>query len=393
MRIVIDLTALADNFSGMERYALNLVRELLKQRKEHHYILIFKEEIHEAFSQYKDSSLVETLILPRRNKLWFYQATLYGAVRRMQADLFFFPAFPAPLFLRKKGIVNTIFDMGCWDCADTMTGRMVQYFRLMYRNAARCSSYIVTISEFSKTRIHEILGVAREKILVAPCAVSEEFYQLPAGDVNTGGEKNPVASRDVNTAGGESFFSDQTPGTIMETYHLPEKYILCLSTLEPRKNLKLLIEAYAELAAENGCDYDLVLAGRKGWKMDEVLNHIPPEAVQRIHITGYIEDRDLPPLYSHAKLFVFPSHYEGFGIPPLEAMACGVPVLCSNIEVLREVLGDQAEYFVSDDRESLKTALLDCLDESHVFPPRESLISYSRKYSYKESVKVLERAF
>ncbi len=365
MRIVIDLTALADNFSGMERYALNLVQELLEQSKEHHYTLIFKEEIHEAFGKYKDSPLVETLILPRRNKLWFYQVTLYGAVRRMQADLFFFPAFPAPFFLRKKRIVNTIFDMGCWDCADAMTGKMVQYFRLMYRNAGRHSRYIVTISEFSKKRIHEILRVPEERILVVPCAVPENFYQL----------------------------SDRNWNTVMETYHLPDKYLLCLSTLEPRKNLKLLIEAYAELTAESGCDYDLVLAGRKGWKMDEVLNHIPSEVVQRIHITGYIEDQDLPLLYSHARLFVFPSRYEGFGIPPLEAMACGTPVLCSDIEVLREVLGNWAEYFVGDDKESLKTALADCLDDSHAFLPCESLTAYSRKYSYKESAKVLEGIF
>ncbi len=361
MKIVVDLTALADNFSGMERYALNLVQELLEQNKGHQYLLIFKDEIHSAFKKYESCSFVEMMILPRKNKLWFYQVTLYRAMRKLEADMFFFPAFPSPFFLRKDGIVNTIFDMGCWDCPDTMTRKMVWYFRLMYRNAARHSQYIVTISQFSKNRILEILKVDWRKILVVSCGVSEKFYQESSSDWNS----------------------------IKEKYKLPENYLLCLSTLEPRKNLRLLIESYSELVEQNRIECDLVLAGRKGWKMDEMFNGISKTTVQRIHTTGYVEDQDLPTLYARAKLFVFPSIYEGFGIPPLEAMACGVPVLCSDIEVLQEVLDGHAEYFISNDKESLKNSLVRCLDKKHCFPSSEELIAYSRKYSYASSAEML----
>lgn len=363
MKIAVDLTSLADNFTGIERFALNVTEEMLRQNKSNQYILVFKEEIYGAFKEYEDCPMIDMLVLPRRNKLWFYQITLYGALRKLKADIFFFPAFPAPFFLRKKGMVNTIFDMGCWDCPDAMTGKMACYFRIMYRNAVKHSERIVTISEFSSRRIQKILGVAREKISIVYCAVSDDLYEEP-----------------------ESSWEK-----VREVYELPEKYLLCLSTLEPRKNLQLLLQAFAELIGEGSCEYDLVLAGRKGWKLDEVLGNIPQTIAQRIHITGYVEEQDLPMLYAHAKLFVFPSRYEGFGIPPLEAMASGVPVLCSDLEVLREVLGEKAEYFRSDDRESLKAALSRCLESGHVFPAREELITYSRRYSYKSSARQLCR--
>lgn len=363
MKIVIDLTSLADNFSGFERFALNMAREMVRQDRHNRYILLFKGEVYPDFLRYQEDKRLRMLVLPKRNKLWFYQVTLCRALMRIRADIYFFPAFPSPYFFRKRGIWNTIHDLGCWDCPQTMPWKMVYYFRLMYRNAAKCSERIITISSFSRKRIEKILNVDSNRITVVYCGVSENFYQ---NDIDSW---QPVK----------------------EKYQLPDKYLLCLSTLEPRKNLGLLTEAYAELLAEGVQCPPLVLAGRKGWKMEQFLSGIPEEYKYKICTTGFIEEGDLPLLYAHAQWFVFPSLYEGFGIPPLEAMASGCRVVSSDAEAMREVLGEYAVYFKNGDKGSLKQVLGGCLNGDITGRDSSELREYSRRFDYAGSTRKLIR--
>lgn len=357
MKIVIDLTSLADNFSGIERFALNTAKELLRLDQKNQYLLVFKGEVYPEFRGYSGS--VEMTVLPVKKKLWFYQVTLCRALKRINADYYLFPAFPSPYFFRKKGIIDTIHDLGCWDCPETMTKKMVLYFRLMYRKAAKHSEKILTVSEFSRRRIQRILKVQPEKIKVVYNGVSENIYQQ--GKTNW----------------------EQIRGR----YHIRKPYMLCLSTLEPRKNISLLISAYGEMLEETGCRYDLVLAGRRGWKLDKLLDTVFSESRGRVIITGHVAEEDLPGIYRNAELFVFPSIYEGFGIPPLEAMAAGKPVICSDIEVLRETLGEHAVYFKSDDKESLKTVLCAFMDGKLEVPSPDELMRFSKRYTYKRTAK------
>lgn len=328
MKILIDLTSLADNFSGIERFAMNMALQLTKKR-EHSYLLVFKGTVHEAFSQTAQQENVETVVLRGGNKLLFNQLLLPLGLYRQKADVFFFPAFPEPVLFFRKNTVTTIHDMGCWDCGETMTTLSKWYFRISYRKSMACCKRLVTVSEFSKGRIQNVGHIPREKVKVAYNGVSEVF------------------------------FSGKAPsGALKEKYKLPDDYLLCLSTLEPRKNLQLLVKAYEALILEGNTLPPLVLAGRKGWKMDDLLEGIAPQVVEKLHFTGFIDDEDLPAIYAGAKLFVFPSKYEGFGIPPLEAMAAGCPVLSSDAASLPEVLADAASYFKSENLESLKSALL-----------------------------------
>lgn len=358
MKIAIDLTSLADNFSGFERFALNITKELLEKEKRNTYILIFKYEIYPYFTKYKNDVNIAVVVLPRRQKLWFYQVTLYRALRKIRSDVFIFPAFPSPLLFRAKGIVNTIHDLGCWDCSGTMTFKMVQYFRLMYRNAARNSQFIITVSEFSKMRIRKILGVESDRICVVYNGIEDNMYRTPKNNWQY----------------------------VRKKYGLPECFILCLSTLEPRKNLQLLLNVYIDILKNGRCPYKLVLAGRKGWKMDAVLNKIPEKYKQDIVFTGYIDEEDLPQIYRHAYVFVFPSLYEGFGIPPLEAMATGCQVISSDAEALREVLSDCAIYFENNNIDSLRNVLLNYIEGNYKKIPQNKLIEYSKKFSYSVSV-------
>ena len=329
MKICIDLTSLADNLSGIERYAACISLEMIKQFDEE-YVLIFKKEISSLFSELCERENVETVVLRDCNKLLFNQVRLPLAISKIKADWFIFLAFPVPILIFKRNMVETIHDITCWDYPETMNGIMSFYFRLSHAVAIRKCKAIITISNYSRMRIQERLGYPENKTWLIYCGIDQERFVAKQNKYNE----------------------------IIRKYHLPDRYILSLSTLEPRKNLKLLIEAYDSLINEGYDLPNLVLAGRKGWKMEELLNTVSEVTISNIYFTGFVADDDLPEIYAMAKLFVFPSMYEGFGIPPLEAMCCGTPVLSSNAASLPEVLEDAAIFFENNNLESLKRELI-----------------------------------
>jgi glycosyltransferase involved in cell wall biosynthesis len=150
--------------------------------------------------------------------------------------------------------------------------------------------------------------------------------------------------------------------TLKRSYGLPdEPYALSLSTFEPRKNIAHVIRCYSRLVAERQVgDMRLVLVGTRGWKMEEILSELDRSAQvrDRIVVTGFVPDRDLAPIYSHALMFLYPSLYEGFGLPPLEAMQCGIPVITSNTSSLPEVVGDSGILVPPTDSDALCQAVL-----------------------------------
>lgn len=364
MKILIDLTSLADNFSGIERFAACLASEMIKNNN-NQYILLFKEKIHPVFSEQKKSSHVEIVILQRCNKLIFNQIRLTMEIYKYKADAYLFLAFPVPVFLFRKNMISTIHDICCWDCPETMNGMSKWYFRLSHRIAMLKCKRIITISHFSEKRIVERLKYNKNKIWTIYCGVDEVFCQY---------HKAP------------SDFE------ILKKYKLPRKYILSLSTLEPRKNLKLLVQAYEKITQNNVACVPLVLAGRKGWKIDELLSDIDPQVVKKILFTGFVDDEDLPVIYGNASLFVFPSMYEGFGIPPLEALTCGAKVLSSDASSLPEVLGQCACYFKSNDLKDLEDKLFYLIkndDEENV--AEEIIKDQLKKYDWKTEANKLLR--
>jgi glycosyltransferase involved in cell wall biosynthesis len=145
-------------------------------------------------------------------------------------------------------------------------------------------------------------------------------------------------------------------------YNLRElPYVLSVGVMQPRKNLRLLIDAFALMKlGPLAPPHLLVIAGKRGWKneeLDKQLAELPPEVSDKIVFTGYVPDDDLPILYGGADAFCYPSVYEGFGLPPLEAMACGCPVLCSRVSSLPEVVGDAGVLLPSNDSDAWATAL------------------------------------
>lgn len=341
MKILVDLTSLADNFSGIERYAACLTKEMIKNQK-NDYILVFKNEVHPMFQENINDSNIGIVVIPGCKKLIFNQIKLPLTIYRQKADCYLFLAFPVPVLLFKKNMISTIHDICCWDCPETMNGMSNWYFKISHKIATWKCKRIITISKFSENRIVEKLKYPQNKIWLIYCGVDDKFLNYQCKEENI---KN-----------------------IKEKYHLPEKYLLSLSTLEPRKNLRLLVDAYRELVLKDGFDIPLVLAGRKGWKMDQLFHGIEEKVQEKIIFTGFIDDEDLPAVYNNAMLFVFPSMYEGFGMPPLEALACGTAVLSSDASSLPEVLGDSARYFKSEDKDSLIKNLKRYSENNHFVP-------------------------
>ena len=319
-----DLTATYDHLTGIERFAINITKALVEQHAEHDYVLLFKNEIHPAFRAIARRDAIECIVLSGANKLIFNQWTLPRALRRTDADVFFFPAFCAPWLFHATGIVNTIHDLSDFECHEGKPWIKALYSRLGIKHAKHCSARIVTVSSFSKERIVALLGVPESKVSVIYNGVSDRFRDEPTRDID-----------------------------VSAKYGIPADYLLTVGTVEPRKNLRLLVEAYHAMRPSIGVD--LAICGRMGWNQRESLGGA--DSWEGVHVTGFVDDDDLPSLYRHARAFIFPSKYEGFGIPPVEALASGCPVICSDAAALPEIMGDAAIYFKSGSAESLKDAI------------------------------------
>ena len=324
MRIVIDLTSLSFHMTGIERYASCVTEEILKQDKINEYVLIFRNEVHQIFKKSEFDNVKKEVIFGD-NKLFFYQFILKRKLNKIKADKYLFFSFPSPIFFRKKGIINTIHDATAWDCPKSMKFLQRLYWKINIKNAVRVSEHIITVSNFSKNRIITVLKYDENKIIVAYPGVYKKNF----------GEK--IAANEFKTK-----------------FDFPEKYLLTLSTLEPRKNLEMLLKAFSEI--QNIVDYSLVLVGRKGWKIDDLIKEY--NVNEKVIITGFIEDKYLSSIYKNAFYFVFPSLYEGFGLPPIESISYGTPVISSNAASLPEVLMDNAIYFNPNDKDELKKILL-----------------------------------
>lgn len=372
MKVLIDLTSLADNFSGIERFALSITKELIldHNRKDIEYILVFKNEIHKEFAFAIEKNSVKKVVIKGSNKLIFNQLQLPLRLATIKADYYFFPAFPAPFFFFDRNAISAIHDVGCWDCPSKNKKYMTLYFKLMYRKVALGKKRIVTVSQFSKNRISNILKKNPNEIAVIYDGLSDCF-----ADFRYEKEQDLKAKA---------------------VYGLPKNYILCLSTLEPRKNMRLLVEAFSDLTKEKKIDTNLVLAGRKGWLMDDLLSNLDKEIVDRIHFTGFVDDDLLPYVYRNAQVFVFPSVYEGFGVPPIEAMSMGIPVISSDAASLPEILGDSAYYFENRNLEELKKQIVVVmnLSKEKIEIAKKAGMKQARLYNWKnEALKLRATLF
>lgn len=248
--------------------------------------------------------------------LWNFISIPYRLFFGKQSDITHFFNFHVPPGVSGK-TVSIVHDMAYKAFPETVRFKTKIMLDLSLKRSCRRADRILTVSEFSKRELMKYLSIPEERITVVPNGVDLERFRT-----------------NIN----ESIVEKAR-----KAYNIPKDYLLYLGTLEPRKNIERLIEAYAILRAEVGDIPALVLAGRKGWMYDSIFEKVNSLGLaQNVIFTGYVADGDAPPLLRGAMAFVFPSLYEGFGMPPLEAMACGTPVLTSDCSSLPEVVGDAA---------------------------------------------------
>lgn len=229
-----------------------------------------------------------------------------------RADVYHFPNFILPPLSRGKKVV-TVHDTSFLRLPEATEEKNLRYLRARIHETVARADAILTDSAFSAREIETLLSVPREKLHPVPLGVAPA-WRRPA---------------------------DETIRAVRARYGLVRPYLLNVGTIEPRKNLALLLDVFERLS---GFDGDLVLVGALGWKFEGILQRIAVSPRRdRVRHLGYVDDEELQALYAGAELFVFPSFYEGFGWPPLEAMACGTPVVSSSGGALPEILGDAAE--------------------------------------------------
>lgn len=233
------------------------------------------------------------------------------------ADITHFFNYIVPPNVHGKTVV-TVHDMVIHAYPETVRFRTKEMLRLGLRQSMERADCIVTVSEFSKREIAKYYPEYAEKVQVVPNGVDTERF-------------HPISDMDEIAR-------------VKAAHHIDGEYFLYLGTLEPRKNLERLIQAYALLHQKYGDEIPkLVLAGAKGWMYESIFMTVDMLQLQeQVIFPSYIPTEDMAALYSGAFAFVFPSIYEGFGMPPLEAMACGTPVLTSNAASLPEACGDAA---------------------------------------------------
>lgn len=326
LKIGFDLTGVRRPNTGILVYAVQLAHHLVRHNINNKYTLFFSGEIHPNFRELEGK--FRAVVFPTQGEVTTKQVLMAAICSASRLDLIHFPAFPPPAICLRP-FVWTLHDATPWLYPDTMDLKGRLYFRWIGGRAARLSRLLVTDSEDAKQKITRALALPDHKVRVVHLGVDTTFRKVVDLDL-----LERVRAR----------------------YRLPRRFILAVGTLEPRKNFPFLVQAYHRFIAETQGDVGLVIAGRLGWKLESLESTLGGERGQ-IVLTGFVPQEDLVALYSLADAFVLPSIYEGFGMPPLEAMACGCPVIVSNCGSLPEVVGDAALFINPEDPGSLVAAI------------------------------------
>jgi glycosyltransferase involved in cell wall biosynthesis len=314
MRIGIDASAIPTNRAGAGNYIFNLIAAFSKIDFANDYIIFAKSEhIEEWKIKQSNFCFLDCSFRNPPLRLAWEQAVFPYALKKHKIDLLHSPHYTMPYFASCKSVV-TFCDMifFLYPYLHTLAKRF--FFRSIIKISSRKADAIIAISKSTARDINALLQIQSKKIHVTPLASGDNFRLID----------------DSNALG--------------KTCHkyglIPGNYLLFIGVLEPRKNIPMLLKAYRKLV-DRGIRQKLVIVGKKGWFYNEIFSSVQSLRLEgKVIFTGFVPDEDLPSLLNGALLFVYPSLYEGFGLPVLEAMSCGTPVVTSNISSMPEIIGD-----------------------------------------------------
>lgn len=296
---------------------------------------------------------------PKMRAFFWQFASLPLADRLFNNPQVYFSPFYPFLPYRNGGLVLTVFDLTPLTLPQCHLPTAVQG-SLLTLIWAKKAKHLLTFSEAVKKQLIELLGFDAQRITVTPLAADERFRPQPLDRI----------------------------ATVRSKYGLNEPYLLFVGTIEPRKNLVTLLHAFAKI--RHDFPHLLVLAGARGWYSEPVFAEIERLGLQnRVIHTEYVPANDLPPLMSGAEVFVYPSLAEGFGLPPLEAMACGTAVICSNAPALPEVVGDAAITVPPTDVDAWSEALTQMLRDADLREAfRQKGLAQAKQFSWEKTARL-----
>ena len=368
MRIGLDGKMLTLRARGTGRYAINLTRAMLAEaaaRRPDLDFVIFTgpQTSREVMKELRAGC--EECFLGAKSSVIRWLTLVPAALRRLRIDVFHgMDHIGIPLVGRTGKYVVTVHDVIPLILPETFTPRHRTIVRIALARVRRKADCVIVPSQAVKRDVVRHVGFPEDRVVVTPEGCDSRFQPVLLEG----------ALRDV-----------------VAKYRLPARYLLAVGTLEPRKNLAALLEAFARLRRDRAVDPDLrlVLAGARGWLDEPIFRTVQALGLERaVHFPGFIEDEDLPAIYSGAALFVFPSLYEGFGLPPLEAMACGVPVVASNVSAMPEVAGDAAMLVDPRDVDGLASAIAQVLRDGALRARlRVAGIARARQFSWETTAR------
>jgi glycosyltransferase involved in cell wall biosynthesis len=362
LHIAIDAHSVGTGLAGNETYAANLVEALAEVGAENLYtVYVTRREAEERFKgRWPHVRVRRTLPHMPIVRIPF---TLSAELRRRPVDLLHVQYTAPPL--APCPVVATVHDLSFEHLPATFKRRSRMQLRLTVRRTARQAAHVIAPSEHTRRDLVATYGLDPERVSVVPLAAGPHFRP-----VTDGAQLEAVRRR----------------------YGIAGDYVLAVGSIQPRKNLARLVRAYSDLRRVRGRSNlpQLVLAGKQAWLYGETLRAIEAEGVaDSTVLTGYVRESDLPALYSGALCFVYPSYFEGFGLPPLEAMSCGTPVVAGDRTSLPEVVGDAGLLIDPFDTGALAHAVERLLDDPDLRADlRERGLGRARLFDWRETARL-----
>lgn len=369
MKIAIDIRTAAGEKAGKGWYTFNIVQNLLKleqhlpQDQQNHYILYTKEPV-AGFENFKN---VTVKVINSRGLFWHHRVA--RDCRNENIDLFFAPtSYIIPTLLPKNiKVIIIVHDLVAFLFPVTHNKKATLIEKLFLKKAAKRADKIIAISENTKTDLLQRFNLPSEKVAIIYAASSDIFKAISSSPM----DKSKLTD-----------FAKQT--------NLPKNFFLAVGTLEPRKNYLNLMKAFSLVEREHP-DYHLIIVGQKGWDHEPIYEEIKSGYLQKkVHLLGYLSTTSLANLYNLARALVFPSFYEGFGIPPLEAMQSGCPVITSNTSSLPEVVGESAILVDPQSYTEIAGAMLKLIENPDLCATlsQQGLLQ-AKKFSWEKSAREL----
>lgn len=372
-RIGIDISTLLNHGPdiGAGRYIINLVRNLLEIDNKNTYVLTGRytstEYLEIAYNLKKDfenNKIELKFYRTPQKKLDLWNRFKFPPIEFLgfKADILHCPDYLIPPTLNKN-IVLTIHDLAFIRFPEFNFDWFVKKYTREVKKNVQISKKIIADSKSTKNDIVKFFKINPAKVEVVYLSAESIFIKLPEKDKN----KN-----------------------VLKKYKINKKYILSVGTIEPRKNFITLIKAFNLIKQKKtDTDYKLVIAGRTGWKSEATYEEREKSPYREdILFSGRVPDQDLVQIYNQAELFVYPSLFEGFGLPPLEAMSCGLPVIASDTSSLKEVIGNAGMLVTAGDESKLKKQILHVLENEEI---KEELKGKSliraKKFSWEETAR------